>query len=288
MIRAFKLAGLLTIWAAGALSQTPGPDGKDTKPFFFVQLADPQLEHAMDTANFEYAVAEINHLRPAFVVICGDLVENAGNVREIYEYFRIVSKIDPDIPVYNVPGNHDVENTPTKSLLEQYRFRFGEDYYSFRSGPLYGIVLNSTLIKDHTNVPMDFEAQENWLTRELAKAQSSGARHIVIFQHHPYFVAHASEDDAYWNIPREQRSVYLKMLRNAGVRYVFGGHLHRDVKVRDDGVEMLVAGAVSWPLGGASTGVGIAIVRDGEIEWRFYPFGKLPISIDPEKPLPPN
>jgi predicted MPP superfamily phosphohydrolase len=84
-------------------------------PFFFVQFADPQLEGATETANFEYAVAVVNHLRPAFVVICGDLVENTGDAREINEYFRILSKIDPDIPVYNVAGNHDVGTSPTNS-----------------------------------------------------------------------------------------------------------------------------------------------------------------------------
>ena len=49
--------------------------------FFFIQLSDPQFgmytadrDFAQETANFEFAVANINRLKPAFVVITGDLV----------------------------------------------------------------------------------------------------------------------------------------------------------------------------------------------------------------------
>lgn len=46
-----------------------------------------------------------------------------------------------------MPGNHDVENEPTKESLATYRERGGRDYYSFRAGSMAGIVRNSSLIK---------------------------------------------------------------------------------------------------------------------------------------------
>ena len=52
------------------------------------------------------------------------------------EYKRITAQIDPSIPVYAVPGNHDVGNEPTRELLDIYRQRFGRDYYSFREGEI--------------------------------------------------------------------------------------------------------------------------------------------------------
>ncbi len=48
-------------------------------PFFFIQLTDPQFGMftgnggvEQETANFEFAVATANRLKPAFVVVTGD------------------------------------------------------------------------------------------------------------------------------------------------------------------------------------------------------------------------
>src|SRR5262245_49691371 len=79
------------------------------EPFFFIQLTDPQFgmcttnrDFAQETANFEFAVATVNRLRPAFVVITGDLVNKAGDAAQISEFQRIAGKVDHSIPVYNV------------------------------------------------------------------------------------------------------------------------------------------------------------------------------------------
>src|SRR5436190_22417112 len=116
----------------------------------FIQMSDPQFgmftkdvsfEH--ETANFEFAIATANRLKPAFVVITGDLINEAGNAAQEAEYKRISGKLDPSIKLFSVPGNHDVENEPTAATLAAYRERFGPDYYSFRVGDIAGFVLNS-------------------------------------------------------------------------------------------------------------------------------------------------
>src|SRR5256885_8445588 len=123
------------------------------EPFFFIQLSDPQFgmftndkDFAQETANFEFAVATINRLKPAFVVITGDLVNKPGDPTQIAEFKRIANKIDSAIPVYNVVGNHDIENVPTPATIASYTNQFGPDYYSFRHGGFVGIVLNSIII----------------------------------------------------------------------------------------------------------------------------------------------
>src|SRR5262245_26143630 len=102
------------------------------EPFFFIQLSDPQLgmftdnrDFAQDAANFEFAVTAVNRLRPAFVIVTGDLVNKPGDAAQIAEYRRIVAKIDSSIPVYNIAGNHDVENAPTPASLAAYEKIFG-------------------------------------------------------------------------------------------------------------------------------------------------------------------
>ena len=49
-------------------------------PFFFVQATDPQFgmfaedrNFVQETANWEFVIANVNRLKPAFLVVCGDL-----------------------------------------------------------------------------------------------------------------------------------------------------------------------------------------------------------------------
>src|SRR5689334_7130101 len=98
------------------------------EPFFFIQLSDPQFgmftentNFVQETANYEFAVATVNRLKPAFVIVTGDLVHRPGDPEQIAEYRRITAKLDPAIPVYNVAGNHDVGNVPTPESLAAYR-----------------------------------------------------------------------------------------------------------------------------------------------------------------------
>src|SRR5438270_10513229 len=125
--------------------------GLAAEPFSFIQMSDPQFgmytenrsfEH--ETANFEFAVAAANRLHPKFVVVTGDLINQAGNAAQAAEYLRIAGKLDPGIRLFSVPGNHDVGNEPTPAGLAAYRKLFHHDYYTFRVDDFAGFVLNSS------------------------------------------------------------------------------------------------------------------------------------------------
>ena len=257
------------------------------EPFFFVQLSDPQLgmftenkDFAQDAANFEFAVTAVNRLRPAFVVITGDLVHKPGDAAQIAEYRRIVAKIDRGIPVHNIAGNHDVENAPTPASLAAYAKIFGPDRYVFRHGGLVGIVLNSSLIHSPDKAAAELAEQDRWLRAELMKAKAENPRHIVVFQHHPWFIKTAAEPDQYFNIPLARRSAHLALFREFGVRYLFCGHYHRNAEARDGEIENITSGPVGKPLGGAKSGIRVAIVRDDRIEHRYHELGDLPVRVE--------
>jgi len=256
-------------------------------PFFFIQLSDPQFgmfttnrDFAQETANFEFAVATINRLRPAFVVITGDLVNQPGDAAQIAEFQRIVRRVDSTIPVYNVVGNHDVENAPTPAALGVYTNHFGPDHYSFRHGNFVGIVLNSVVIHSPQQATNQLAAQERWLRAELARARQSRAQPIVIFAHHPWFLKAADEPDEYFNIPRARRAAYLGLFQEFGVKHLFSGHYHRNALARAGDLEAVTTGPVGKPLGGGKSGLRIVIVRGDQVEHRFYDFGELPDRID--------
>jgi serine/threonine-protein phosphatase CPPED1 len=257
------------------------------EPYFFMQLSDPQFgmftsnkDFVQETANFEFAIASVNRLRPAFVVITGDLVNKPGDAAQIAEFQRIVGKVAPGIPVYNVAGNHDIENVPTPATIAVYTNLFGADRYTFRREGFVGIVLNSSVIHSPQRTTNQLADQESWLRNELSQAHQNAARHIVVFQHHPWFLKSANEPDQYFNIPTERRTNYLALFREFGVKYLFSGHYHRNALARDGDMEAITTGPVGSPQGGDKSGFRVVIVRDDRLEHRYYHFGEIPTRID--------
>lgn len=263
------------------------------EPVFFIQMSDPQLgmfaanrDSAQEQANLNFVVANINRLRPSFVVVCGDLVNKTGDPEQIEVYKRIVKNIEAGVPVYNVPGNHDVGNQPTSEQLAGYRQAFGDDYYTFDAGPVRGIVLDSSLIQSPQNAPEEAAAQEQWLVRELTRARHDHVANLVVFQHISYFLKDPQEPDQYFNIPTETRRRYLQLFHEYGVKHIFAGHYHRNAYGRDGEIEMITTGPVGKPLGRDQSGFRIVRWTDDGMENRYYELGSIPHLLDPGRALP--
>jgi serine/threonine-protein phosphatase CPPED1 len=254
---------------------------------FFVQMSDPQFgmytnnaDFAQETANFEFAIANANRLRPSFVVVCGDLINKAGDAAQTAEYLRIAAKLDRSIALHNVAGNHDVGNIPTPASLTAYRAKFGPDYYTFRQTDFTGIVLNASLIQHPEQAPEEAAKQEAWLLAQLQKLSTEAARHVVVFQHIPFFLERADEPDQYFNIPLATRKKYLDLLTKYGIRDVFAGHYHRNASGQSDSLRMVTTGPVGKPLGPDPSGIRIVIVRESAIESQYYGLGNIPNQVD--------
>lgn len=252
-------------------------------PKFFIQASDPQFgmytkdaDFVQETANFEFFIAGVNRLKPQFVVVTGDLTNKAGDADQIAEFHRIARKLDPAIKLYNVAGNHDVQNEPTPVSLAKYRQNWGPDYYTFDCGDLRGIVLDSSLIQTPAKAQAEADTQEHWLREQLAKAKAVGKR-IVVFQHIPFFLETADEADQYFNIPKAQRSRYLALLHEYGVQYVFAGHYHRLAEGHDGDLDMVVTGAVGMPIGPDPSG--FRIVRLDSMAHPYISLGAIPNQV---------
>jgi 3',5'-cyclic AMP phosphodiesterase CpdA len=261
------------------------------QPWFFAVLSDPQFgmyakdkNFTQETANLEFVVANLNRLHPHFVVICGDLVNRTAEPAELAEYKRVVREVNPLIPVYYVAGNHDVGNIPTAATIAGFRASIGPDYYTFSADGMLGVVLDSNLIRAPRDDPKAAEQQELWLKRTLASSRSDPARQVVVFQHIPYFHQAPDEPDDYFNISEPARGKYLDLLNNAGVRYVFAGHLHRNAIAKDGPLTEIVTGAVGMPLGGSLSGFRIVVVDGQELHPVWYCLAGIPNQVDLQKP----
>ncbi|HXS96904.1 MAG TPA: metallophosphoesterase [Candidatus Limnocylindrales bacterium] len=276
-----KLALILSLVGAlfgQELAPAPAPPAEHPT---FLQMSDPQFGmftnnagFEQETANFEFAIATANRLKPAFVVVTGDLTNKSADPVQIAEYKRIAGKLNPAIKLFSVPGNHDVGNEPTEKSLTAYRAAYGPDYYTFHCGGVTGIVLNSNLEKAPQNVPAEASKMEGWFAAELAKARAENSGRIIVFQHIPLFLKDPDEADQYFNIPKDVRARYLKILHQFNVTEMFAGHLHHNSEGRDGTLDMVTTGAVGKPLGGKS-GIRYVTLTGSEIQHKFYEFGEL-------------
>jgi 3',5'-cyclic AMP phosphodiesterase CpdA len=279
--RVLLLALLLAFPAAA-----PRPVAAGEALFFFIQLTDPQMGmyeedrgFARETANLTRAVEHVNRLRPAFVVVTGDLVNRSGDAAQSTEYRRIIRGIDPAIPVHNVPGNHDLGDPPTPQKLAWFRETFGPDHGTFTVHGWRFVFLNSTLLYHPSAAPKEAEAEKAWLIAKLHEGDEAKAGHLVLFQHHPWFVKDPAEADGYFNAPRPLRGEFLEIFRKAKVRAVFAGHLHEGAHARVDGLEMVTSAPVGKPLGKEPSGLRVVWVFADHLEHRYYPLDRVPLSI---------
>ena len=260
-------------------------------PYFFMQLADTQYGMFTGNEGFEQearlaqrAVEHINRLRPRFAIVCGDLTnatpEHARYRAQVAQYHQDFSKVDAEIPLVCVCGNHDIGNRPTPKSIASYKENFGDDYFSFWTGGVCNIVLNSSVLKDPTGAPEVLAAQQTWLRQQLRDANAAEANHILLFQHHPLFLAKEDEPDQYFNIPLERRAPLLDQLKRAGVRAVFAGHYHRNAYGRAGAMEMVTTGPVGRPLGKDPSGFRIVTVHESSIRHQYYGMDDVPEKVE--------
>jgi 3',5'-cyclic AMP phosphodiesterase CpdA len=235
-----------------------------------------------ETALFTRAIEHANWLKPAFVVVCGDMVNECDNDDQVTEVKRIAGLLHPSIPIHWVPGNHDVavdHINPDLESIESYRQNFGSDYYAFSHGGVRFIVINSTLftspgpLVDRANAQLAFVDAEATIARDRSTENQNatgGQVQTVLFSHHPLFVETPDEADNPWSITRQYRMPLLEIAADRGIGTNFAGHWHRNNVVKRNGLEVISSGSVGYPLWHDPSGFRVAKVTAGEITHEYH------------------
>ncbi len=237
---------------------------------------------------FSAAISTANVIRPAFVVVCGDIVDQWDDDAQAEEALRIGALLDDGIDLHWVPGNHDVgadarHEVPTDESLARYRSRFGPDNYAFQHGDASFIVLNTAITQHPEEVPGELETQMAFLESELRAARLSQSSHIILFTHHPFFLENQDEDkpeEAHLTIPIERRRPVLELLGEYGVDAVFAGHWHRNNYAFGGDMEMIASGSVGYPFGNDPSGYRVVQVEGSGLKHDWYAMDEMPASIN--------
>ena len=226
-----------------------------------------------ERARYAAAIAAANTLRPAFVVVCGDLIHRVDSAEQHETFLEVGGQLADEVPLYVVPGNHDLSLdawAPTPDLLSEYRGRHGADYYAFEHEETLFLALNSETFHRPEHAPEEAERQFQFVQDELASERAKNARHIVAFMHTPLFWRDLSETQP-GAVSRGNRLRLLDIFREHGVDAVFAGHLHQNLYATDGDMQMVVSGAVGLPMVGKS-GYRVVDVSDDGISHEFRPF----------------
>jgi serine/threonine-protein phosphatase CPPED1 len=259
-----------------------GQNGSSFKPFFFIQITDPQFGmiesnkgFCKETELYKKAVQAVNRLNPDFVVITGDFVNDKTDSSQIKEFKRITAQIDLKIPVYFSPGNHDIGQSPGQNDIDVFVSEYGYDSFTFKKKDCLFIGLNSCLIK--SNTPILEQQQFDWLKNVLSEGRTS--KHIIVFCHYPFFLKTFDEPETYSNIPVNVRMKYLALFREMNVETIFAGHLHNNSVAKFGKMEMITTSAVGKPLANAPSGIRIIKVFADRLESIYYSLDEIPEAI---------
>ncbi|MCP4379794.1 MAG: twin-arginine translocation signal domain-containing protein [bacterium] len=280
-------AGVGVAAMAGVSWADKTPASKPSKPYFFIQMADPQLPWG-SLKSWERAIDSANALKPSFVVVCGDLLNSDGNAKKrdykkdekfAKDYLDTAAKLDKSIPFYNVAGNHDVCNVPTPETLEWYTKRFGKLWYTLNHAGDFFMVVESDLIKNSTGAPKAAAEQMAWIKKTLGSAEVKNARHRIVFMHHPMCLKKPDEPNQYFNLPLKLRTELLKQFARAGVRAVFSGHVHGNLYAKYGDIELVTTSSTGKMLRKDPLGFRIVKVYPDRIEHKYYGYEALPKKV---------
>lgn len=277
--RSFLGGALAAPWLASVAGRrAEAGEGKEECRFFFVVAADPQLFWG-PLELWEKAIEEVNRLKPAFLVVCGDLIQDPGNDEQASAYLEAAGKLDASIPLHNVAGNHDVYSNPTPESIAWYEKRFGKAWYSFEHDGCLFLTLESNLLNQPDRAPELAQRQVAWLEKTLEAASAKEHDRIIVFKHFPLCLQKVDEKDQYFNVPGPRRRMLLDRFHKHGVTAVFSGHHHRNGYVKDGDLELVVTSSSGKPLGKDPVGFRIVDVFGDRIEHRYYGYDELPERI---------
>lgn len=232
----------------------------------FVQISDPQIGFMDDSERFcvseallNAAVDSINAIRPAFVIVTGDLLHNYLDAAQRAIYESGMARIDPGIPVFITPGNHDIPGFNAEKLAGYLDF-VGYDRFSFRKGDCALIGFDSCRIKEGSAEAE--EEQFNWLCARME--QAGDCRHIFLFCHCPLVREDMEEPLSYENFPVHLREKYISAFKKYGVEALFTGHTHTGGANEIEGIKMINCGPVAHAFNNLPSGINVVKVsRDG-------------------------
>ena len=165
------------------------------------------------------------------VILNGDIPNHSGDI----EYFKAIYLISGGVSKGKVPcifsrGNHDMRGIYAEQLADYTPTDNGKSYYTFRLGPVWGVVLDVGEDKvdscpeyGHTVCCEAFRDEEDaFIDRMIADGKYKDAEVRLIISHHPFM--HKIRPP--FDIEQERYAAWAKKLKEINPTIMLSGHLH--------------------------------------------------------------
>jgi 3',5'-cyclic AMP phosphodiesterase CpdA len=266
-----------------------------TESFTFAHFTDIHIEperHAAQGAGMCFD--RISSLRPEFSLCGGDLVFDSNETPrqkgiELFDLYQSTTK-RLSMPVYSIPGNHDVFGLSNKSGVaasdplygkKMFEDRIGKRYSTFAHKGWHFILLDSIgITAENSFIGLVDEEQMEWLRVQL---QAIGPKApIVMMTHVPVVSAVMQIVPDPWKTPQtyllQNSQQVLDAIAPYNVKMVLQGHTHIREEVVYNGCRFITSGAVcgNWwkgPRCGNPEGFAMLTVKGQEISWRYETYG---------------
>ena len=191
----------------------------------FVQISDSHIgfdkpANTDVTATLRLAIAKIKAEPepPAFVLHTGDLT-HLSKAAEFDTLAQVLSELS--LPVFYVPGEHDVLEDDGRSYLERFgKGTLGAGWHSFDHGGVHFIGLVNVVNLKAGGLGTLGDEQLQWLEQDVKRLTSSTP--IVVFAHIPLWSVYPD-----WGWATDDSERALSYLRRFGSVSVLNGHIHQ-------------------------------------------------------------
>jgi len=211
----------------------------------FVQISDSHIgfdkpANADVTATLRLAIAKINADPdpPAFVLHTGDLT-HLSRPAEFDTLQQVLSELS--VPVFYVPGEHDVLDDNGKAYLQRFgKGTVGGGWHSFDHAGAHFIGLVNVVNLEAGGLGSLGAEQLAWLERDVKRLKDSTP--IVVFAHIPLWSVYPD-----WGWGTDDSEQALSYLKRFGSVSVLNGHIHQVMQKVEGHVTFHTAMSTAFP-----------------------------------------
>jgi Icc protein len=211
----------------------------------FVQISDSHIgfdkpANTDVTATLREAIAKIKAEPepPAFVLHTGDLT-HLSKPAEFDTLQQVLSELS--VPVFYVPGEHDVLGDDGQSYLERFgKGTLGAGWHSFDQNGVHFIGLVNVVNLKAGGLGTLGDEQLEWLEKDVKRLSSSTP--IVVFAHIPLWSVYPE-----WGWGTDDSERALSYLKGFGSVSVLNGHIHQVMQKVEGHVTFHTAMSTAFP-----------------------------------------
>ena len=246
-LKCMAWVGTGAVWtmSSGVLSGSPLGAMHCGAGLRFVQISDSHIgfdkpANTDVTATLRAAIAKIKAEpeQPSFVLHTGDLT-HLSKPAQFDTLQQVMSELA--LPVFYVPGEHDVLEDDGKSYLQRFgRGTQGAGWHSFDQNGIHFIGLVNVVDLKAGGLGTLGPAQLEWLEKDVKRLKSSTP--IVVFAHIPLWSVYPD-----WGWGTDDSARALSSLKRFGSVSVLNGHIHQVMQKVEGHVTFHTAMSTAFP-----------------------------------------